>query len=259
MSLFFNFPTWMVAAVFGVLLLLATELGFRLGKATARRENADAKSAGGVVKNAVLALAGLVLAFSYAMAAGRYDLRNQVLLREANGLGTCWLRTDFLPEAPRERSRVIMREFVDTRLRLFDTALEPGRYAAENKELDRLGGELWRLVSDEFNKAEQPFKLALLVAAVNEVIDANGARAAAIHNRVPPPVTMLLLMCVTFSLFLTGHSSGMAGHRQWLLWCVMIILMVAVFTLAEDLDRPRRGLIQLNHAPLIELRASMGP
>jgi len=86
----------------------------------------------------------------------------------------------------------------------------------------------------------------------------NGARAAAIHNRVPPPVTMLLLMCVTFSMFLTGHSSGMAGHRQWLLWCVMIILMVAVFTLAEDLDRPRRGLIQLNHAPLIELRASMG-
>ena len=39
---------------------------------------------------------------------------------------------------------------------------------------------------------------------------------------------------------------------------VVIVLMVAVFTLAEDLDRPRRGMIQLNHEPLIELRKSMG-
>jgi hypothetical protein len=32
----------------------------------------------------------------------------------------------------------------------------------------------------------------------------------------------------------------------------MLILFVVL-----DFDRPRRGLIQVNHAPLIELRASM--
>lgn len=258
MSLLFAVPTWLIAVGFAVLLLGATEAGFRLGRSTARRENEGARTAGGAIKGAVLALAGLVLAFSYAMSAGRFDLRNQVLLREANGLGTCWLRTDFLPEKPREEARTIMRAYVDTRIRLFETALEPGRYAKESAELDRLGMNLWNVVSNEFTHAEQPFKLALLVGAVNEVIDGNGARAAAMQNRVPEPVTLLLILCVAFSVFLMGHSSGMAGRRQWLLWSVMIVLMVAVFTLAEDLDRPRRGMIQLNHEPLIELRKSMG-
>ena len=55
-----------------------------------------------------------------------------------------------------------------------------------------------------------------------------------------------------------GLSSGLSGHRPSRgSSMAMILLVVALIFIIVDLDRPRRGLIRVSHAPLIDLLASI--
>ena len=49
------------------------------------------------------------------MAASRFDNRKQIVLQEANAIGTTYLRTDFLPESSREEARNLLREYTALR------------------------------------------------------------------------------------------------------------------------------------------------
>lgn len=65
-SLLYSIPVWAGALIFFIMLLLALELGFRVG--IVRRSTwKDADSGGGaIVQTSMFALLGLVLAFTYA-------------------------------------------------------------------------------------------------------------------------------------------------------------------------------------------------
>jgi hypothetical protein len=78
-------------------------VGFLLGKNAARHGEQESGAADSSVKGAVAGLAALLLAFSFSLAAGRYDQRNTLVLREANTLRDTWLRADLLEEPTRGR------------------------------------------------------------------------------------------------------------------------------------------------------------
>jgi hypothetical protein len=56
---------------------------------------------------------------------------------------------------------------------------------------------------------------------------------------------------------LIGHSSGETGKRNMGLWTALNILVVLIVFVILDFDRSRRGLIQIDHTPLVEARKSM--
>src|SRR4051812_25005131 len=72
------------------LILLAVEGGFRLGKWKQRR--AEPENAVGAMVAAIVGLVGFLLAFTFGMAAARYDTRRELVLAEANAIGTTYLR-----------------------------------------------------------------------------------------------------------------------------------------------------------------------
>ena len=61
-------------------------VGFLLGKNAARHGEQESGAADSAVKGAVAGLAALLLAFSFSLAAGRYDQRNTLVVSEANRL-----------------------------------------------------------------------------------------------------------------------------------------------------------------------------
>jgi hypothetical protein len=65
---------------------------------------------------AALGLLAFILAFTFGLAAARFDNRRQVLLDEANAIGTTYLRAGVLPERS-EQIRTLLRDYVSTRLR----------------------------------------------------------------------------------------------------------------------------------------------
>ena len=64
---------------------------------------------------ATLGLLAFILAFTFGLAASRFDSRMQVLLDEANAIGTTYLRAGMLPEQGKQ-IRALLREYADARL-----------------------------------------------------------------------------------------------------------------------------------------------
>ncbi|MGB7161151.1 MAG: hypothetical protein WBD40_24030 [Tepidisphaeraceae bacterium] len=246
---FLNAPIWLIGVIVTALMILAAEIGYHIG-----RRNTACDSGVGAVKASILALVGLLLAFSYSIAAGHYDRRKQVVVEEAKSLKTCWLRTDLVAEPARSRARELLRSLVEARLMSHDRAADP---KAEQRFLAHQL-ELWALAYGQLHQSSEPDKHVLLVQSVNDVIDRGGERAAAAEHRVPMPVMYLLIASILVSGFLIGLSSGQDQRRIPLLWAIVIILMVGVLTIIFDLDNPGRGLIPDWTKPLDDVKAIIG-
>ena len=102
----------------------AAEVGFRLG----RRWHARSGDAGWThfrsILGSLLGLLALLLSFTFAMSANRFDSRRQLVLADANALETLYLQSDLLPDASRKAFKQSLRQYVDLRSQI---ALLPDR------------------------------------------------------------------------------------------------------------------------------------
>src|SRR5580704_18609470 len=78
-------------------ILICLEIGFRIGIDSSRKNHELAYEGTGTIDAAVFALLGLLLGFSFAGAMSRFEARRELIVREANAIGTAYLRIDMLP------------------------------------------------------------------------------------------------------------------------------------------------------------------
>ena len=247
----FNSPIGFAAIIITALMIMAAELGYQLG----RRQSSPCDSGVGAVKASVLALVGLLLAFTYSIAAGHYDRRKQAVLNEAVALKACWLCADFADEPARPRARELIRSIVDVRLQSFVRATDLDAEREARLQILAAQNELWSLAAGQMNRSSEPDKHVLLARSVGDVIERGDERAAADEHRVPPSIVYLLVASVLVSGFLVGLSSGQDNRRIPLLWALVIGLMVSVLLTIIDIDTRGRGLIAERSKPLEDLKA----
>ena len=106
-------PLWALYAATVAIVLLSIEGGFRLGRRRIRRTEPEKESSVGEMVGASLGLLALLLAFTFGLAASRFETRRQVFLDEVNAIGTAYLRAALLPETDRMDARKLLREYVD--------------------------------------------------------------------------------------------------------------------------------------------------
>ena len=85
-----------VALCLFVGMLVCLELGYRLGR-YAIEKTASSHEGTGTIEAAVFALLGLLLGFTFANGISHLDRRRELIVQEANGIGTAYLRLDLLP------------------------------------------------------------------------------------------------------------------------------------------------------------------
>ena len=102
-------PLWALFIFILVVVLLSVEGGYRLGKYRRSRREEEKEAPLGTMVGATLGLLAFILAFTFGLAAARFDSRRQVLLDEANAIGTTYLRAGMLPERG-EQIRGLLRE-----------------------------------------------------------------------------------------------------------------------------------------------------
>jgi len=139
----YNANEWLIALVFLAILLLVGEVGFRLGKRMEPGVEESTKSQITSIQGAMLALFGLLLAFTFAMAVSRYDLRKQLVVEESTSIGTTHLRAQLLPEPYRTEISRLLRHYVDVRLEFFAVGADPERVAQVSDETERIQDQLW--------------------------------------------------------------------------------------------------------------------
>ena len=246
---------WIVFAVLLVLLVGLSELAWRMGFACSRRKS-EADKDSGTVRSAVLALLGLLLGFSFALAGQRHEARRELLVEEANSIVTTARRAQLLP-APHVANVIqLLREYVPVRIEAHREGQFSDRFATTRKRSAELQDRMW--AEAVAAAAEQPTSItASFIASLNETIDLEAKRVAAKRNHVPGAVWLLLLCVAGCGLWLVSYPAGTSGRHAILERFVFPILIAIVIAIITDIDTPRSGLISVDERPLLELNETL--
>ena len=97
----------------------------------------------------------------------------------------------------------------------------------------------------------------LLVSAINEVLDVHTVRIAALFDKLPEVVMLMLSGIASASLAVTGFIAGIHGRMSR--WRMMIFAMVlaGVMLVIVDYDRPGNGFIRTKVGSLLVLVQDM--
>src|SRR5687768_8375623 len=102
-----------LAAVVTVVLLAVSEAGYRLGRTPYLANDEPRRSQIGGMQAAVLGMLGLLMGFTFSMGVERFDERRELVVTEANAIGTTWLRAGLLPAAQAQPVRELLLQYVD--------------------------------------------------------------------------------------------------------------------------------------------------
>lgn len=247
--------SWVLALVALALQVVASEIGWRVGLRRTDVEVAQRFQAG-AVQSAVLAMLGLLLAFSFSMGAVRYEERRDLVVEESNAIGTAYLRAGMLPPAERDELRAILRDYVDARLAFFD-AETPEDLAEAIRASEVLLGRLWKKVAAHAADAPGHHPGSLLAESVGEVVDLHAERVAANDARIPPRILALLTIVAVAGLGTVGWCFGLARgpHRGP---CLLLAAVVsAILLVVVDLDEPQGGKIRVPAETMRHLQREM--
>lgn len=239
-------------------MLALIEAGYRLGRRRAGALPAGTREHINGIQSAMLGVLALLLGFTFSLALQRYDSRADAVVDEANAIGTAWLRTQLLPAPLQASARLQLRDYLDLRLR---TARQPlpdaGAQDPARPQAGPLQQQLWDAAVSAAQAAPQSQPAALYLASLNEMFDSQGRRDASVRRHVPELALWLLALTFLIAGATVGYACGVAGHRPSLASLAMVTLIVVLVFIILDLDRPRRGLIQVTPTALQQLRDGM--
>jgi hypothetical protein len=242
---------WIALPSLVILLVGLSAVAWRMGFAPGRARSEKDKN-GGTIRSAVLALLGLLLGFSFAIAASRYEARRELLVEEANSIGTTLLRARLLPEPQAANVIQLLREYVPLRIEAHREAQFSERFASLRKHTIAIQERLWNETVAAAAQRPTPIT-ASFIASLNETIDLEAKRIAAKRNHVPGAVWLLLFCVAGWGIWLTSYEAGAAVRHSILERYLFPLLIAIVIALITDIDTPRGGLIALDERPLLEL------
>jgi hypothetical protein len=248
---------WLLLLTVAVLLLGMAEVGHHFGLRLHRANDTARRSLIGGVQGAVLGLLALLLGFTFSMAVNRYDTLRNLVLKEANAVGTAWLRAGLLPEPQRAPVRELLRRYLDVRLKYAALSRDPAALAEGLRLSAELQKQLWQHA--EAAAATPTPVTPTFITALNEVIDTDAERIAAARNQIPTGVWVLLVIVAAFGCFTTSYGSGAHGARSIFTNLFLPVLITIVITLIFDLTHSRQGIVGISQQPLIDLQGSIQP
>ena len=236
-------------AVTCIVLLIMHEIGFRLRAIKQRDDDEDGRKQVEETRNQVAILLSLLIGFAMSMALGRFDERRNLVVDEANAIGTAYLRASMQVDQVKASAPGLLRDYVDTQLTIFGSSSIPEERAAASKRAAQIQGELWRDATVAAKQSPTTIT-ASYISALNEVFDLDSTRVAARKNRIPWDVWMLLGTLSILTSLIIGYGQR---HRAFLASVVPVLTVAIALSLIADLDSPVSGLIQVSQQSMQDL------
>lgn len=259
-ELLYDIDSALIAALLFASMAVAIEIGLRVGRRRRMPANEAAKEHINGIQSAILGILALLLGFTFSLSLQRFDSRSEAVVDEANAIGTAWLRTQLLPATVRDEAQALLREYTGVRvqastLTLADHAQLAALMARAAQQQTALWAQARRALELELDP--NSYTPILFIESVNQLIDSFGKRDAALQRHVPEFVLMLLYATFLMAGAIVGYACGVGGHRPSMASYIMVALIVVLVFIILDLDRPRRGLIQVSQKSLVDLQAGM--
>ena len=245
----------LLALAMVVLLVAAGEIGYRRGLFR-RQSKESVRSLMSGTGAAMLGLLGLLLGFTLAMAVSRWDERRDVIVDEANAIGTLWLRAGLLEAPLRDELRDVLQKYTDARIALGGSRDDRAALQAARIESELLHASIWSVV-ERSQPGRSNAVLSSLITSANEVIDLHELRMASIENFLPAALFLLLFTVAAVSVGFLAWAFGAANQGGRLAIVALALLIGAVLLLIMDINRPQRGRIEIGTDSLERVGESM--
>jgi hypothetical protein len=202
------------------------------------------------IRNGIITLVAFMLGLTYAQAQGRFDARRELVVKEANAIGTTWLRADQL--APKETAefRLILTAYTRDRLEAYSTPGQPSLYVRVMDDSDRRQAQLWSLASAAVRHSPTDQGKALLMSTLNDTIDVSSEQVAALTHHVPTAVLVLTFVLVLLGAVTIGLQFARAKSRPIGLTLLYAASFAIVLNLIVDFDRPQVGFVHVSLDPI---------
>ena len=242
-------PLWLVGLAMLAALLLVHELGFQGGRRTDVGE-ASGDGKGHLVASA-LALLALMMAFTFSAAQDRFNLRQRMVVEEANALGTSYLRVQTLALPLRDVLSRQMLQYAEVREKFFAASSHPKPLEDNTRETSDMQDRMWVNVVTAVRSDPVPTLNGPLLQTVNDMFDLASSRRAAQDARVPISILRMLAIYAMAAATIMGFAGGSSKDRRYgAVSTAVLLLLTMAFCLILDLDRPSSGTIRINQASM---------
>lgn len=234
---------------------LALEAGYHFGRWRHQQVAEEKETPVGAMVAAILGLLAFLLAFTFGLAANRFDTRREAVLDEANAIGTTYLRARLLPEPQRTEILRLLREYVDVRV----TGIQELRIPETVARSAELHEALWQ---QALEASRNPDSIAVMTSlffqSLNDLIDLHGKRVQyGLRNRIPGSIWVVLFALALISMLAVGYQSGLSGTRRSPAMSGLVLAFAGVMFLIADLDRGSEGFLTVSQQALIDLQHAM--
>ncbi len=249
-----DLPLLFVAAF--TTLLATCEAGFHTGRSRARRRalTSSETSAVSTLTTAMLSLLAFTLGLTISFAQTRFETRRDDVVKEANAIGTAWLRAQLAADPAREPLAPVIADYARVRADYAATSdhEQEARLLARTNALQE---RIWQQTTIIAHAAPTVIS-AQLITAVNEMFDTALAQLFALESQVPVRLmlmagSMLSIGALSMLSFgALGYQFGLSGVRQIVLTGLLLLMWSGSVVLIVDFSEPRHGELQANPLPL---------
>src|SRR3954469_22530535 len=236
---FYDLGAAFLYPIIAVLIAGSGELGNLIGRRLrkAHIEGGDI----GTLTGAALGLLALLLAFSFSIALSRYEARRNMVLEEANAIGSTANFALMLPKTSQESILSLLRDYTTVRIGL-GVPFNPPKMEHDVARSLALQSQLWQHAVAITQEAPQSLPAYRFVASLNEMNNIHERRLTVLRNHVPPEVMIILIAVSMVAMGFTGYHAGVVGTHRRIINLIMPVTVAVLIVLVVDLDRPSRGL-----------------
>jgi hypothetical protein len=249
-----SLPNWVLLVIGSLVLWFVTELGYRFGRWRQTHVPGERDQPAGAIVASILGLVALVIAFTFSFAAARYDARRLTILKEANAVGTAYLRARLLPEPQATEVIRLFREYVDVRVR----GVADGKPDEAIARSAALHDQLWAQAVAAAEKKENPVITALFIQSLNDVIDVHSERVlAGMRSRIPIAIWAGLFGLSMLGMAAVGYQAALANTARSPAMLGLVMAFTIVLLLISELDRGQEGMLRVGQQAMLDLQKSM--
>jgi hypothetical protein len=234
-------------------LVAAHDIGFWLGSLNRSADEPFDRQVG-LVRTSTAALVAFLIGFAFSGAASRFIDRQDIIVKEANALGTAYLRADTIAEPQRGELKAALKEYTADRVTLLS---REGRDQIDAllAKVSGLHERMWRAA---INATQDNARLMTVVLPpINEIIDLHTTHLAMARRHLPIPIMTMLLGTAAISVGIIGFGNGRIGRRFSVLDAVYGVVLAAALWMTIDMDYPGIGIVRVSNLPVVEALAAM--
>ena len=235
-----------------LIVYLPIVIGHRYGIYRVKKSPELQQNAVGSVVGAAFGLLAFMLAFTFQIAANRFDARKELLLEEVTNIRTAYLRAGLIPEPIRSETKKLLVEYVDLRI---DLANDFSKIESAMTRSQEILDIFWGYTETLAQQDRSSEVYALYTTSINDLVDNFNHRITmTLEYRIPPAVIWVLVIIAFFSMLTLGYQFGISGKGSFSINLLLAFIFALVMFLILVLDHPELGISKINQKPMITLQ-----